>query len=106
MAKGNEAVDHVAKAGTEMDVYYGKQQALSEQRAKSRWAVQNVGRGHQNVDGDWPDVPEKQPGQPRRREEPKPQLSLTKHQVGQRGKWQVSAKCGKRGATARTRRKL
>ncbi|CAK0816522.1 unnamed protein product, partial [Prorocentrum cordatum] len=94
IAKGNGEVYLLAKAGAELDANFGKQQALEEQGTKVRWAVQNIGWWYQKMNGEWSDVPKREPGEPKRRVV-KQKLALTNHDVINKGKWLVCVKCGK-----------
>ncbi|CAK0844345.1 unnamed protein product, partial [Prorocentrum cordatum] len=105
IARGNAAVDLLAKSGAEDDYGYGRQEVLDRLGEKVRWAIHNVGWWHQQLNGEWPDVLPPPPG-PRRRRQQQPHIQLTKHEVEQRGRWQVRARCGRRAATARMRKKL
>ncbi|CAK0829303.1 unnamed protein product [Prorocentrum cordatum] len=105
IARGNAAVDLLAKCGAEDDYGYGRQEVLDKLGEKIKWAIQNVGWWHQQLNGEWPDVPPRPPG-PRRRRQQQPHIQLTKHEVVQRGQWQVCTRCGRRAATARMRKKL
>ena len=55
--------------------------------------------------GEWPDVPKREPGKPRRKII-KPQLKLTNHELITKGKARVCVKCGKRAASKRMMKKL
>ncbi|CAK0792319.1 unnamed protein product, partial [Prorocentrum cordatum] len=105
IAKGNSEVDLLAKAGTEIDANFGKHQALEDLAVRVRWALQNLGWCYQKMAGEWPHVPKREKGVPRRRVA-KPLVVLTKHEVVEKDGWQVCMRCGLRAASRRMRKKL
>ncbi|CAK0832156.1 unnamed protein product [Prorocentrum cordatum] len=105
VARGNEAVDALAKRGAAEDFGYGREQTLESLDEKVKWAIQNIGWWHQEMKEGWPDVPPRT-GPSRRRKQQRPYVSLTRHEVEVRGAWLVCTRCGKRAASARMRKKL
>ncbi|CAK0863259.1 unnamed protein product [Prorocentrum cordatum] len=81
IAKGNSEVDLLAKVGAGMDAHYGKHH--------KRWRT---------LQGEYKGVP--------RRRVPKPMLTLTEHDVVEKGGWQVCTRCGFRAASKRMRLKM
>ncbi|CAK0892615.1 unnamed protein product, partial [Prorocentrum cordatum] len=59
IAKGNAEVDLLAKAGAEVGANDGKHQTVEAPAGRARWAAQNIGWWHQQMEGEWPDVPKR-----------------------------------------------
>ncbi|CAK0858255.1 unnamed protein product [Prorocentrum cordatum] len=105
VARGNEAVDALAKRGAAEDFGHGREQTLESLDEKVKWAIQNIGWWYQEMKEGWPDVPPRT-GPSRRRKQQRPYVSLTRHEVEVCGAWLVCTRCGKRAASARMRKKL
>ncbi|CAK0864356.1 unnamed protein product, partial [Prorocentrum cordatum] len=99
VARGNEAVDALAKRGAAEDIGHGREQTLESLDEKVKWAIQNIGWWCQEMKEGWPDVPPRT-GPSRRRKQQRPYVSLTRHEVEVCGAWLVCTRCGKRAASA------